>query len=153
MKAIEDEKERKKKAKADKIQAEKAAGTYMTKAEKEKAKRLKERLEAMKQAQGILIPGISQTTPSDMTIDKPTKRQSKDIKIDPENERLNNEIEPETHQYQTSQLGSGAPFGGASASADADADADEGRSSLYFQRLIIQLFSVFQMIGKRLQTQ
>jgi hypothetical protein len=37
--AIEAEKERKRKAKQDKIDAQKAAGTYMTKAEKEKAQK------------------------------------------------------------------------------------------------------------------
>lgn len=56
-KAIEEEKEKKRKAKQDKVDAQKAAGTYMTKAEKEKAKKQKERLEAMKLSGTLLIPG------------------------------------------------------------------------------------------------
>ena len=55
IKAIEDEKERKRKAKADKMESQKAAGTYMTKAEKEKAKKIQERLETMKAAG--MLPG------------------------------------------------------------------------------------------------
>jgi hypothetical protein len=56
-KAIEEEKEKKRKAKQDKVDAQKAAGTYMTKAEKEKAKKQKERLEAMKLSGNLLVPG------------------------------------------------------------------------------------------------
>lgn len=52
---MEDEKERKRKAKQDKLESQKAAGTYMTKAEKEKAKKLQERLESMKAAG--MLPG------------------------------------------------------------------------------------------------
>lgn len=52
-KAIEDEKERKRKAKQDKLTAQKQAGTYMTKAEKEKAKKSQARLDQMK-ASGLL---------------------------------------------------------------------------------------------------
>jgi translation initiation factor 5B len=58
-KAIEDEKERKRKAKQDKMDSQKAAGTYMTKAEKEKAKKLQERLESMKLA-GMLPGALTQ---------------------------------------------------------------------------------------------
>lgn len=58
-KAIEDEKERKRKAKQDKMDNQKAAGTYMTKAEKEKAKKLQERLESMKLA-GMLPGALTQ---------------------------------------------------------------------------------------------
>lgn len=64
-KAIEDEKERKKKAKQDKIQAQKAAGTYMTKAEKEKARKNQERLEIMR-ASG-LIPVEGSSSPAEKT--------------------------------------------------------------------------------------
>jgi murein L,D-transpeptidase YcbB/YkuD len=49
-KAIEDEKERKRKEKAKKIEQQKAAGTYMTKAEKERHKKAVARLESMKAA-------------------------------------------------------------------------------------------------------
>lgn len=59
LKAIEDEKDRKRKAKQDKVEAQKAAGTYMTKGEKEKARRQKERLEAMKLSGALLIPGTN----------------------------------------------------------------------------------------------
>ena len=59
LKAIEDEKERKRKAKQDKVEAQKAAGTYMTKAEKEKARKQKERLEAMKQSGYLVMPGAN----------------------------------------------------------------------------------------------
>lgn len=48
--AIETEKERKRKLKQDKVDAQKAAGTYMTKAEKEKAQKTAARLEALKAA-------------------------------------------------------------------------------------------------------
>jgi len=50
LRAIEAEKERKRKLKADKVEAQKAAGTYMTKAEKEKAAKTAARLEALKAA-------------------------------------------------------------------------------------------------------
>lgn len=59
-KAIEDEKERKRKAKQDKMDSQKAAGTYMTKAEKEKARKLQERLDSMKAA-GMLPGAVSST--------------------------------------------------------------------------------------------
>ncbi len=49
-KLIEDEKERKRKLKADKIEAQKLAGTYMTKAEKEKEKKRIAKLESMRAA-------------------------------------------------------------------------------------------------------
>jgi translation initiation factor 5B len=63
LKEIEDEKERKRKAKQDKIQAQKDAGTYMTKAEKEKAKKLAAKREAIL-ASG-LVPVVSgASTPS-----------------------------------------------------------------------------------------
>ena len=52
---MEDEKERKRKAKQDKLESQKAAGTYMTKAEKEKAKKIQDRLETMKAAG--MLPG------------------------------------------------------------------------------------------------
>jgi translation initiation factor 5B len=60
--AAEEEKERRRKAKLDKKEAQIAAGTFMTKAEKEKAKKLQARLEAMKAA-GIQLP-VSATDPS-----------------------------------------------------------------------------------------
>jgi hypothetical protein len=54
-KAKEEEKERKRKAKSDKKEAQIAAGTFMTKAEKEKAKKIQARLDSMKAA-GIQLP-------------------------------------------------------------------------------------------------
>lgn len=54
-KAKEDERERRRKAKLDKKEAQIAAGTFMTKAEKEKAKKQQARLDAMKAA-GMQIP-------------------------------------------------------------------------------------------------
>lgn len=54
-KAEAEEKERKRKAKQEKKEAQVAAGTYMTKAEKEKAKKLQARLDSMKAA-GIQLP-------------------------------------------------------------------------------------------------
>ena len=59
--AIDDEKERKRKAKHDKIQAQKDSGKYKTKSEKEKIKKIQERLENMKKTgfvftdEGIII--------------------------------------------------------------------------------------------------
>lgn len=53
----EEEKERRRKAKQDKKEAQVAAGTYMTKAEKEKAKKQQARLDAMKAA-GMQIPTV-----------------------------------------------------------------------------------------------
>jgi translation initiation factor aIF-2/yIF-2 len=49
-KAIEDEKEKKRKVKQDKVQAQKDSGTYKTKSEKEKIKKTQERLENMKKS-------------------------------------------------------------------------------------------------------
>ncbi len=45
--AIEEEKERRRKQKQDKVSAQKAAGTYMTKAEKERARKAQARLESL----------------------------------------------------------------------------------------------------------
>eukprot|EP01041_Mallomonas_annulata_P003215 gene3215-6358_t len=59
-KAIEDEKERKRKAKANKIETQKASGTYMTKAEKERHKKAVARLESMKAAG--MVPAILSTS-------------------------------------------------------------------------------------------
>lgn len=70
--AIEAEKERKKKAKQDKIDAQKAAGTYMTKAEKEKAKKAQARLEAMKAAGMLNVPGM--TNKGDSEHSQPTRK-------------------------------------------------------------------------------
>jgi translation initiation factor 5B len=64
-KAIEEEKERKRKQKQDKVDAQKAAGTYMTKAEKEKAKKAQARLESMKKAGLISVdPGTGAVKPA-----------------------------------------------------------------------------------------
>ena len=54
----EDEKERRRKAKQEKKDAQVAAGTYMTKAEKENAKKQHARLDAMKAA-GMQIPAAA----------------------------------------------------------------------------------------------
>ena len=54
-KAAEELKEKKRKAKQEKKEAQIAAGTYMTKSEKEKAKKAQARLEAMRAA-GMLVP-------------------------------------------------------------------------------------------------
>ena len=53
----EEQKEAKKKKQADKIAAQKAAGTYMTKAEKDKAKKAAARLEALKRS-GMFKEGL-----------------------------------------------------------------------------------------------
>lgn len=58
LKAIEDEKDRKRRAKQGKIDSQKAAGTYMTKAEREKAKKLQDKLESMR-ATGVLPDALS----------------------------------------------------------------------------------------------
>jgi translation initiation factor 5B len=61
LKAIEDEKDKKRKAKHNKIQTQKDLGTYKTKSEKEKIKKAQERLEHMKKSgfvfsnEGIVI--------------------------------------------------------------------------------------------------
>ena len=84
----EENKERKRKAKQYKILEQKKAGTYMTKSEKEKAKKMKEKLEAFKSIglkvgeNGIYAP-ISLTIPRDSKSDNkyntknivPVKRQ------------------------------------------------------------------------------
>lgn len=57
---IEEEKARKKKAKQDKIDAQKAAGTYMTKTEKERLRKAQERVESMKKSGAVVIPAVSQ---------------------------------------------------------------------------------------------
>jgi translation initiation factor 5B len=72
-KAIEEEKERKRKQRQDKIEAQKAAGTYMTKAEKEKAKRAQERLEMMQKAGMITLAPGGAAKP----IVKPTEKEKK----------------------------------------------------------------------------
>lgn len=62
-KQIEDEKARKKKMKEDKIAAQKAAGTYKTKAEKEKARLAQQRLETMMKS-GLKIAAMENSTES-----------------------------------------------------------------------------------------
>lgn len=57
-KRIEEEKERKKKKKQEKIERQKREGTYMTKAQKQKAALAQQRLEAMKAA-GMVVGGAS----------------------------------------------------------------------------------------------
>lgn len=57
-KRIEEEKERKKKKKQEKIERQKREGTYMTKAQKQKAALAQQRLEAMKAA-GMVVGGVS----------------------------------------------------------------------------------------------
>jgi hypothetical protein len=57
LKALEDERERKRKARQDKVEAQKASGTYMTKSEKEKAKKAQAKLEVMKAA-GMVVPAL-----------------------------------------------------------------------------------------------
>lgn len=57
-KAEAEEKERRRKAKQDKKEAQVAAGTYMTKAEKEKAKKQQARLDALKAA-GMTVPSAT----------------------------------------------------------------------------------------------
>lgn len=54
-KIIQEDKERKRKAKQDKIQAKKDAGTFMTKSEKERAKKNKERLDNMLKYHGLIL--------------------------------------------------------------------------------------------------
>lgn len=57
---IKEEKERKERLRREKIEAQKAAGTYMTKAEKEKMKKQQEKLEAMKKAGLINVNALSE---------------------------------------------------------------------------------------------
>jgi len=64
-KAAEELKEKKRKAKQDKIEAQKLAGTYMTKAEKEKAKKNQARIEAMRAAGMINVPSSTDTNEKD----------------------------------------------------------------------------------------
>ena len=74
-KAEREVKERKRKLKQDKKEAQIAAGTYMTKAEKEKARKIQARLENMKAA-GIQIPSVgSAANPSLKQSDIFKKRQ------------------------------------------------------------------------------
>ena len=54
--AIEEEKERKRKAKQDKVEKQKSDGTYMTKAEKEKAKKQQARLDMLKASGMVAMP-------------------------------------------------------------------------------------------------
>lgn len=68
--AIEEEKERKRKQKQDKVDAQKAAGTYMTKAEKEKAKKAQAKLESLKKAG--LVSGGGASKPAAVPIKKLT---------------------------------------------------------------------------------
>ena len=58
-KRIEDEKELKKKKKQEKIERQKREGTYMTKAQKQKAALAQQRLEAMKAAGMVVGSGKS----------------------------------------------------------------------------------------------
>ena len=60
--AAEAIREKNRQKKADKIERQKAAGTYMTKAEKEKAKKAQARLESMKAAGMLNVEGDSTTS-------------------------------------------------------------------------------------------
>ena len=62
-KAAAEEKERRRKAKLEKKEAQVAAGTFMTKAEKEKQKKIQARLDALKAA-GVALPTVDSTTPA-----------------------------------------------------------------------------------------
>jgi translation initiation factor 5B len=59
---------KKRKAKQDKVMAKKEAGTYMTKAEKEKQKKAAAKLEAMRASGLIVVPGVVEAAanPSDL---------------------------------------------------------------------------------------
>ena len=62
-KAAAEEKERRRKAKLEKKEAQVAAGTFMTKAEKEKQKKIQARLDALKAA-GVALPAVESTAPA-----------------------------------------------------------------------------------------
>jgi translation initiation factor 5B len=57
-KALEEAREIKRKARHEKVEAQKLAGTYMTKAEKEKAKKTQARLDAMRAAGMLNVPAL-----------------------------------------------------------------------------------------------
>ncbi len=83
-KSIQDEKNRIAKAKQDKIEAQKKAGTYMTKAQKEKAKRNKEALEKLKRSSSVVNNQIVQTSNS-----KIDELRQDDIEINLESDKVN----------------------------------------------------------------
>jgi translation initiation factor 5B len=83
-KRIQEEKERIAKAKQDKILAQKKAGTYMTKGQKEKAKRNKEALEKLKRSSILVNNQIVQTSST-----KTDELEQDDIEINLESNELN----------------------------------------------------------------
>ena len=129
LKAIEDEKEKKRKAKQDKVEAQKAAGTYMTKAEKEKARKQKERLEAMKQSGYLVIPGAGTTQSSssdNATTSKPfVKSQPKVVEPTPV------ESEPTTTTVKEVDVPESVAVPSAAVKASEADDWDTGKSNHY----------------------
>jgi len=92
----DEEKERKKKKQADKIAAQKADGTYKTKAQKEKEKKQNARLQAMRAA-GIEVPdksAIGKPKEKFSMIDEQNnnkKRQQRNNKQSPQSSKASNE--------------------------------------------------------------
>jgi translation initiation factor aIF-2/yIF-2 len=82
-KRIQEEKDRIAKAKQDKISAQKKAGTYMTKGQKEKAKRNKEALEKLKRSSILVSNQIVQNSGT-----KTDKLEQDDIEINLESNEL-----------------------------------------------------------------
>jgi translation initiation factor 5B len=82
-KRIQEEKAQIAKAKQDKIEAQKKAGTYMTKAQKEKAKRNKEALEKLKRSSNLVNNQIIQSSST-----KTEQLEQSDIEINLESNEV-----------------------------------------------------------------
>lgn len=102
---VEEEKERKRKAKQDKIEAQKAAGTYMTKSEKEKARKAQLRLESMKAA-GMVVPektdaSVPKSGASMYAKKKPKQARPTSGQTSPEPQAASEEVSPAMEEPQT----------------------------------------------------
>lgn len=129
-KTAEEEKERKRKAKEDKTNAQKAAGTYMTKAQKEAAKKQQARLEALK-ASGVELPvkGETTTKPS-MANKKNNRNQLAKAAPDPEPQPVAvEEVKLEEKKADTASSAGPVDLEGVANSWD-DSDGDDWEANL-----------------------
>lgn len=144
-KIAEEERERKRKQKEDKVAAQKAAGTYMTKAEKEKQKKVQARLDAMK-ASGVAIPprGDSTTTAkaSSATNNNNKKKQppaknvhTAPLTVTPEEVKVEVEVKEEKVEVQDTVTEAPAPIVLVDNWDDSDGDDWEGNFNIIGEKL------------------
>jgi translation initiation factor 5B len=100
---IMEEKERKERLRKEKIEAQKAAGTYMTKTEKEKLRKQQEKLEAMKKAGMINVSAIDSAVSSGPAVtgaalyrNNKKKQQPKKIDDEKKSEEVDEDVKNDT---------------------------------------------------------